>query len=347
MLGFHMELAPLVQQTTMELYHVTTAPVKCLSLNSPETSRQKRTFYYMMPLVVEEMNLSPGAYRLYAHIRAVCGERTDGCCFKSTATLSSCCNMSTGAISRAKHELLTCGIIHIEKGVGTGSDRITLIDLWPSNTEHFTGKYKGDSVPIVNAERSNMETNNVSPPGILNPVSIKDTTTTDTYPKKAEVVVHVYENRRDAGLEDELGKALGSGSVARNLLRKFGVERCEKQLSWLKYRDATNPAALLAQAIRDDYCEPAKARGKREESEKRIELERRATILKIKQISGEKERKAAIEAKWATLSPEEQRVVIEKAQELVFRIKAFRGRMHMNLQPLIMARRDQIVESML
>ena len=104
-------------------------------INGQETPRK---FYAMVPNMVDEMGLSPYAFRLYVHFRRVIGEG-DGACWQSTRTLAEICNMSTGSVSKAKRDLLDAGLIHIEKRSGdTGEyDHVTVVDVWAQNLAYF------------------------------------------------------------------------------------------------------------------------------------------------------------------------------------------------------------------
>lgn len=93
--------------------------------------------FTMIPNIVDEMDLTPYAYRLYGHIRRVAGE--NGACWEGTATLAEKCHMSTGMVSKVKKELVKVGLIRIEKRSGqTGKyDHITILNVWSLNHAHF------------------------------------------------------------------------------------------------------------------------------------------------------------------------------------------------------------------
>jgi hypothetical protein len=68
--------------------------------------QNKRRFFIMIPMMVDDMEISPRAFRLYAHIVR------RGECWENTRNLARACKMSTGAISRAKKELQQVNLIH-------------------------------------------------------------------------------------------------------------------------------------------------------------------------------------------------------------------------------------------
>jgi hypothetical protein len=91
-----------------------------------------------IPNSVDDMDLSPYAFRLYAHIKRVAGD--NGECWQSTITLSEACHMSTGAVTSAKKELLAAGLIQVKtkKEGRQYYHLITIVDIWHKNTEQFT-----------------------------------------------------------------------------------------------------------------------------------------------------------------------------------------------------------------
>lgn len=94
------------------------------------------THYAQIPNIVDDMDLDPYAFRLYAHFRRVAGE--DGACWQSTRTLAAKCQMSTGKVSMCKVYLVDAGLIEIEKRDGPHGqyDEIAIVDIWARNAEH-------------------------------------------------------------------------------------------------------------------------------------------------------------------------------------------------------------------
>lgn len=101
-----------------------------------------RDFYSQIPNLVDIMELSPHAYRLYGHLRKVAGE--SGKCWQSTKTLADACNMSTGKVSESKVELESVypPLIRIEsKPFDRGSyHEIAITDIWEINHKFWIGE---------------------------------------------------------------------------------------------------------------------------------------------------------------------------------------------------------------
>ena len=96
-------------------------------------------YYSQIPNLVDDMNLSVYAYRLYGHLKRVAGE--DGLCWQSTQTLAESCGMSVGSISKYKKELVDRKLIKIEKKSGDNGayDEITITDIWLKNMSAYSG----------------------------------------------------------------------------------------------------------------------------------------------------------------------------------------------------------------
>lgn len=99
-----------------------------------------RKYRTELPNLIDDYGLSVYAFRLYVHMKRVCGE--NGACWQSTKTLAEHCKMSAGMVSNAKTELSEKGLINIEnvkddKG-GYDFHRITIVDIWAENFKHYT-----------------------------------------------------------------------------------------------------------------------------------------------------------------------------------------------------------------
>lgn len=120
------------------------------STNHDEQLQDKSTEYVddaplhmcftMIPNVVFEMNLPPIQLSLYTHLRRICGET--GRCWMKSETLAERCGVSEGAISQAKKELVSKGLLRVEKGsrLKHETDRIHLVDIWDKNREFFKNR---------------------------------------------------------------------------------------------------------------------------------------------------------------------------------------------------------------
>jgi len=108
-------------------------------------------YFCQIPNLVDELDLTPQAYRLYGHLKRVAGE--SGKCWQSTKTLSDKCRMSAGAVSEAKKELENTypPLIRItsktkENGI---YHEIVVTDIWQINHDFWTG----EAVHIVKTPR--------------------------------------------------------------------------------------------------------------------------------------------------------------------------------------------------
>ncbi len=97
-----------------------------------------RKWFTSIPNIVDEMDLTPHEFRLYAHIRRVIGE-VDGVCWKSTKTLAKACRMSTGSVSNAKKTLVEKKLIAIQKKPNSGHDShdVIVLDIWTQNQARY------------------------------------------------------------------------------------------------------------------------------------------------------------------------------------------------------------------
>jgi len=103
-------------------------------------------FFTMIPHIVEALDLTPYAFRLYAHLKRVTGENKTGKCWKSTSTLAKACRMSAGSISNAKKELENTypPLIRITSKMKDNAiyHEITIIDVWQMNSD------LGNGIPV-------------------------------------------------------------------------------------------------------------------------------------------------------------------------------------------------------
>jgi DnaD/phage-associated family protein len=94
-----------------------------------------RKYFIQIPNIIDDMNLSPYAIRLYIHLKRVTGE--DGKCWQSIKTLSKFCNVSEGMIVKARKELVSRELISIERRTKEDGSQdsllITINDIWENN----------------------------------------------------------------------------------------------------------------------------------------------------------------------------------------------------------------------
>lgn len=88
-----------------------------------------------IPNLIDEMDLSVYAFRLYVRLKRVAGD--GGKCFYSTRQLAEQCRMSVGAVSNAKQELIEKDLIRIDRSGDWDRDNITLVDVWPANFAYY------------------------------------------------------------------------------------------------------------------------------------------------------------------------------------------------------------------
>jgi DNA-binding MarR family transcriptional regulator len=99
----------------------------------------ERRYYTMIPNMIDDMGLSPFAYRLYGHFRRVAGEA--GGCWQSVTTLAAICQMSRGMVSRCRQELEEAGLINVTRTDNPHGGRdyitVTVKDIWLLNTMKY------------------------------------------------------------------------------------------------------------------------------------------------------------------------------------------------------------------
>lgn len=99
-----------------------------------------RRYFTQIPNIIDDMNMSVYAFRLYVHLKRVAGDA--GTCWQSTRTLAAACHMALGSVKKAKEELeklklITVKIIPGEHGEFS-SHEITITDIWDKNNTAFT-----------------------------------------------------------------------------------------------------------------------------------------------------------------------------------------------------------------
>jgi hypothetical protein len=149
-------------------------------------------FYSQIPNMVNDIGLSPYAFRLYGHLRRVAGE--EGRCWRSTKTLAQECSMSAGSVSNAKQELLEACVplIRVKKipmRTGFSYDEITITDLWKINHD----VYQKSTVHLVNGSPHERAVHQVKQRISLlknNPI----TTTTTAQPAKSNAFTLYEQN---------------------------------------------------------------------------------------------------------------------------------------------------------
>lgn len=90
-----------------------------------------------IPNLIDEMELSVYAFRLYARLKRVAGD--SGQCWESTRTLADACKMSVGQVCKAKQELSDAKLIRLERREHKKTDLISIEDVWRHNFARFAG----------------------------------------------------------------------------------------------------------------------------------------------------------------------------------------------------------------
>jgi hypothetical protein len=114
-------------------------------------------YFCMLPNILDEM-LDPYQYRLYGHLKRVCGERKDKRCWQSTKTIAKACRMSTGKVSECKQALADMGLIRIEQKTrpngGLPYHKIAIVDIWARNIAYFTARRSSSERPSSQDEQA-------------------------------------------------------------------------------------------------------------------------------------------------------------------------------------------------
>lgn len=119
-----------------------------------------RKYRTEIPNIVDDMGLTPHAYRLYGHLKRVAG--SEGSCWQTTRTLAQACNMSAGMVSKAKAELAAAGLITIsKKRIKTNEvDDIHIVDIWAENFARYSQSEEGE--PQKRVHNMNERVHNVN-----------------------------------------------------------------------------------------------------------------------------------------------------------------------------------------
>jgi hypothetical protein len=106
-----------------------------------------RKYRTEIPNIVDDLDLSVYAFRLYVHLKRVAGD--SGKCWQSTDTLAKSCKISNGMISKAKDELVEKRLIEIteeklQRG-GRAAHHITIVDIWLENFVKYSGRQQEEA----------------------------------------------------------------------------------------------------------------------------------------------------------------------------------------------------------
>ena len=118
--------------------------------------RTKRDFFTMIPHIIDDLELSPYAFRLYVHLSRVVGQ--GGMCYQSTETLAAFCHMSNSTVVRAKRELVKATVegkplivIVPIPGLkpGRAYHNIYVNALWETNHEKYAKKEQVPNPKVI------------------------------------------------------------------------------------------------------------------------------------------------------------------------------------------------------
>lgn len=161
-----------------------------------------RKYRHELPNLVDDLGLSPYAYRLYGHIKRRCGASDGGACFEGARRMAEHCKMSLGMIVKAKHELEAVGLIRIKPGDPKTStpDTISIVDIWAENFRRYQTCSPGEQ-PVhavntpVHEERSarSLHEHPCSPGERKKEPREERTPEENTHPARAEGAAEIYE----------------------------------------------------------------------------------------------------------------------------------------------------------
>ena len=97
-----------------------------------------RSYRTEIPNLIDDMDLSLPAFRLYIHLKRVAGER--GASWEGVRRLADTCRMSVGTVRSAKAELEAAGLITVKRAGGEQADHITINDIWLENMMRYSGR---------------------------------------------------------------------------------------------------------------------------------------------------------------------------------------------------------------
>jgi hypothetical protein len=180
----------------------------------------RRDYFTQIPNIVAHKDLDPYTFRLYFHLKMVCGE--DGQCWQSAETIAQETGISERKISDCKKELVTKNLIEIENKVsGTGSYQlITICDIWKENSQYFNG-IQGGSALQASGVMHEAHTNNIP---------INNTTVVMAKPKP---VKQTKLSKKDFDDAEKIVKAEWANSrIAKEKENTLLPEQFHQQASW-------------------------------------------------------------------------------------------------------------------
>jgi hypothetical protein len=97
-----------------------------------------KKFYTEIPNILDDLDLSPYAYRVYGHLKRETGTN-GGCIVRTTRQIAERCKMSIGKVVQAKKELVQAGLIDIRQLVNQrgAPAEIAIVDIWSRNSAFY------------------------------------------------------------------------------------------------------------------------------------------------------------------------------------------------------------------
>lgn len=109
-----------------------------------------------IPNLIDDLDLSPYAYRLYGRIKRVAGD--SGVCWEGMRGLARSCKMGVATAHRARKELIEQGLIRVAEGKKAGdADEIRVVDVWLRNMSKFSPKDAEQAKEFLQNGRSTQE----------------------------------------------------------------------------------------------------------------------------------------------------------------------------------------------
>lgn len=119
-----------------------TAEIQEVALESPEPR-----FYASLPNLVDDLPLSPLAYRLYARYKRRAGMKPEGYCVETMQNLAKTLHASKSTILRERDELERWGLIRVSKEPSKHGEfercRVTVVNIWTANIVLYTSAEQG------------------------------------------------------------------------------------------------------------------------------------------------------------------------------------------------------------
>lgn len=101
-------------------------------------NKQKK-YFTQIPNIIDNLELSPRAYRLYGHLKTIFGVNYTRACTQAQERLAVVCRMSKGSIGNAKKELIQKGLIEIDIVKTTRGNKHSIrgVNIEKKNEEFF------------------------------------------------------------------------------------------------------------------------------------------------------------------------------------------------------------------